>query len=150
MWTFGQVGCAGCSPGRLTARFFTRFCSQGRDLKLCLWDLAEGRNTVVDSVGLESVGFCKGSVLARGPQHWMLAVPGSGSDEVSTSPCSRVPGGSVSPMWVHPLLAPGWGNAGLAPGPRGAVGQVWVCLLDSSSRTWGWAFAWSPVRWPWQ
>lgn len=40
----------------------------------------------MDSVGLESVGFCKGSLLARGPQHWTLAVPGRGSDEVSTSP----------------------------------------------------------------
>ncbi|XP_035870474.1 guanine nucleotide-binding protein subunit beta-like protein 1 isoform X3 [Phyllostomus discolor] len=55
--------------------------SQGRDLRLCLWDLAEGRNAVVDSVGLESVGFCKGSLLARGPQRWTLAVPGRGSDE---------------------------------------------------------------------
>lgn len=61
------------------------FGSQGRDLKLCLWDLAEGRNAVVDSVGLESVGFCRGSVLARGQQRWMLAVPGRGSDEVSAS-----------------------------------------------------------------
>ncbi|KAJ8776709.1 hypothetical protein J1605_015298 [Eschrichtius robustus] len=56
---------------------------QGRDLKLCVWDLAEGRNAVVDSVLLESVGFCRGSVLAGGLQRWMLAVPGRGSDEVS-------------------------------------------------------------------
>lgn len=60
--------------------------SQGRDLKLCLWDLAEGRNTVVDSVHLESVGFCRGSILAGGQPRWMLAVPGSGSDEANSSP----------------------------------------------------------------
>ncbi|XP_070131267.1 guanine nucleotide-binding protein subunit beta-like protein 1 isoform X3 [Equus caballus] len=60
--------------------------SQGRDLKLCLWDLGEGRNAVVDSVRLESIGFCRGSVLARGHQHWTLAVPGRGSDEANSSP----------------------------------------------------------------
>lgn len=60
--------------------------SQGRDLKLCLWDLAEGRNAVTDSVHLESMGFCRSSILTRGQGHWMLAMPGSGSDEVSTSP----------------------------------------------------------------
>lgn len=61
------------------------FGSQGRDLKLCLWDLAEGRNAIVDCVCLESVGFCRGSILARGEQPWTLAVPGRGTDEVSTS-----------------------------------------------------------------
>lgn len=64
------------------------FGSQGRDLRLCLWDLAEGRNTVMDSVHLESMGFCRGSILAGGQQHWTLAVPGRGSDEVSTIPHS--------------------------------------------------------------
>ncbi|XP_058995332.1 guanine nucleotide-binding protein subunit beta-like protein 1 isoform X7 [Mustela lutreola] len=56
--------------------------SQGRDLKLHLWDLAEGRNTVVDSVALESMGFCRSSVLAGTQERWMLAMPGRGSDEV--------------------------------------------------------------------
>ncbi|GAB1300094.1 Guanine nucleotide-binding protein subunit beta-like protein 1 [Apodemus speciosus] len=54
---------------------------QGRDLRLCLWDLAEGRSTVMDSVHLDSVGFCRGSILVRGGPCWMLAVPGKGSDE---------------------------------------------------------------------
>jgi hypothetical protein len=62
------------------------FVSQGRDQRLCLWDLAEGRNAVVDSVHLESVGFCRSSVLADGQLHWTLAVPGKGTDEVRTSP----------------------------------------------------------------
>lgn len=66
--------------------------SQGRDLKLCLWDLAEGRSAVVDSVCLESVGFCRSSILAGGQPRWTLAVPGKGSDEVRASlpeaPCS--------------------------------------------------------------
>ncbi|XP_052014189.1 guanine nucleotide-binding protein subunit beta-like protein 1 isoform X2 [Apodemus sylvaticus] len=59
--------------------------SQGRDLRLCLWDLAEGRNTVVDSVHLDSVGFCRSSILVRGQPCWMLAVPGKGSDESNSS-----------------------------------------------------------------
>ncbi|XP_017900330.1 PREDICTED: guanine nucleotide-binding protein subunit beta-like protein 1 isoform X1 [Capra hircus] len=56
--------------------------SQGRDLQLCVWDLAEGRSAVVDAMRLESVGFCRASILAEGPQRWMLAVPGRGNDEV--------------------------------------------------------------------
>lgn len=55
---------------------------------------------MVDAVHLESVGFCRASVLAEGPQRWMLAVPGRGSDEVSElqaalgspSSCGRPPG----------------------------------------------------------
>lgn len=74
------------------------FGSQGRDLKLRLWDLAEGRNAVVDSVPLESLGFCRSSVLARGQERWMLAMPGRGSEEVSASP----PG-----AWLHEPLALG-------------------------------------------
>ncbi|KAI2596696.1 G protein subunit beta 1 like, partial [Homo sapiens] len=54
------------------------FSGQGRDLKLCLWDLAEGRSAVVDSVCLESVGFCRSSILAGGQPRWTLAVPGRG------------------------------------------------------------------------
>ena len=41
----------------------------------------------MDSMHLESMGFCRSTVLARGQGHWMLAMPGRGSDEVSTSPC---------------------------------------------------------------
>ncbi|XP_036053877.1 guanine nucleotide-binding protein subunit beta-like protein 1 isoform X2 [Onychomys torridus] len=78
--------------------------SQGRDLQLCLWDLAEGRNTIIDSVQLDSVGFCKSSILARGQLCWMLAVPGKGSDEVQilempskTSVCTLKPEADAKP-----------------------------------------------------
>lgn len=37
----------------------------------------------MDAMRLESVGFCRASILAEGPQRWMLAVPGRGNDEVS-------------------------------------------------------------------
>lgn len=44
----------------------------------------------MDSVHLESMSFCKSSILAEGQLHWMLAVPGKDSDEVRTLevPCS--------------------------------------------------------------
>lgn len=45
----------------------------------------------MDAVQLDSVGFCKSSVLARGQLCWMLAVPGKGSDEVRTSPLKLPP-----------------------------------------------------------
>ncbi|XP_054448673.1 guanine nucleotide-binding protein subunit beta-like protein 1 [Pteronotus mesoamericanus] len=107
--------------------------SQGRDLRLCLWDLAEGRNAVVDSLGLESVGFCKGSILASSPQHWMLAVPGKGDDEIQilempskTSVCTLKPEADAKPgmpmclkLWQagsgsRPLLLAGYEDGSVA------------------------------------
>uniref|UniRef100_A0A2R8MJG3 G protein subunit beta 1 like n=1 Tax=Callithrix jacchus TaxID=9483 RepID=A0A2R8MJG3_CALJA len=98
--------------------------SQGRDLKLCLWDLAEGRNAVVDSVPLESVGFCRSSILVQGQPRWMLAVPGKGSNEVRASPpeapCS--PNSSAHPLDLgssrncspRPLLLAGYEDGSVA------------------------------------
>ncbi|XP_033899500.2 guanine nucleotide-binding protein subunit beta-like protein 1 isoform X3 [Acipenser ruthenus] len=51
--------------------------SQGRDLRVCMWDLAEGRSVVTDSILTESVGFCQCSLLDREGGHWLLAVPGA-------------------------------------------------------------------------
>ncbi|XP_039627446.1 guanine nucleotide-binding protein subunit beta-like protein 1 isoform X1 [Polypterus senegalus] len=56
--------------------------SQGRDLRLCLWDLAEGRCAVTDTIEAGNVGFCQCSLLDRGSSQKLLAVPGSCSDEV--------------------------------------------------------------------
>ncbi|XP_042766157.1 guanine nucleotide-binding protein subunit beta-like protein 1 [Panthera leo] len=107
--------------------------SQGRDLKLCLWDLAEGRNAVVDSMRLESMGFCRSTVLARGQGHWMLAMPGRGSDEVQilempskTSVCTLKPEADAKPgmpmcleLWQaesspRPLLLAGYEDGSVA------------------------------------
>ncbi|XP_021500856.1 guanine nucleotide-binding protein subunit beta-like protein 1 isoform X2 [Meriones unguiculatus] len=101
--------------------------SQGRDLRLCVWDLAEGRNAIMDSVQLDSVGFCRSSVLTRGQLSWMLAVPGKGSDEVQilempskTSVCTLKPEADAKPgmpmclgLWqsnssLRPLLLAGY------------------------------------------
>ncbi|XP_032731773.1 guanine nucleotide-binding protein subunit beta-like protein 1 isoform X1 [Lontra canadensis] len=107
--------------------------SQGRDLKLRLWDLAEGRNTIVDSVALESMGFCRSSVLAGAQERWMLAVPGRGSDEVQilempskTSVCTLKPKADAKPgmpmcleLWQadsspRPLLLAGYEDGSVA------------------------------------
>nr|XP_033809856.1 guanine nucleotide-binding protein subunit beta-like protein 1 [Geotrypetes seraphini]XP_033809857.1 guanine nucleotide-binding protein subunit beta-like protein 1 [Geotrypetes seraphini]XP_033809858.1 guanine nucleotide-binding protein subunit beta-like protein 1 [Geotrypetes seraphini]XP_033809859.1 guanine nucleotide-binding protein subunit beta-like protein 1 [Geotrypetes seraphini] len=56
--------------------------SQGRDLQICIWDLAEGRNTVTDSISMESVGFCKCSLLKNGHGNWLLAMPGQETSEI--------------------------------------------------------------------
>nr|XP_031299092.1 guanine nucleotide-binding protein subunit beta-like protein 1 isoform X4 [Camelus dromedarius] len=106
---------------------------QGRDLRVHVWDLAEGRNAIVDSVCLESVGFCRGSVLACGPQRWMLAMPGKGGDEVQilempskTSVCSLKPEAEARPgmpmclqLWQAdssplPLLLAGYEDGSVA------------------------------------
>lgn len=42
-----------------------------------MWDLAEGRSVVTDSILTESVGFCQCSLLDREGGHWLLAVPGA-------------------------------------------------------------------------
>ncbi|XP_005990263.1 guanine nucleotide-binding protein subunit beta-like protein 1 [Latimeria chalumnae] len=76
--------------------------SQGRDLRLCVWDLSEGRNTVADSISVESVGFCQCALLEKDPGHWLLAVPGSEASQVdvldlpSKMPvCTLKPAGDV-------------------------------------------------------
>lgn len=107
--------------------------SQGRDLKLCLWDLAEGRNTVMDFVYLENMGFCKASILAGGQQRWTLALPGRGNDEVQilempskTSVCTLKPEADAKPgmpmcleLWqadssTHPFLLVGYEDGSVA------------------------------------
>ncbi|XP_008057878.1 guanine nucleotide-binding protein subunit beta-like protein 1 isoform X2 [Carlito syrichta] len=107
--------------------------SQGRDLRLCLWDLAEGRNTIVDSVRLESVGFCRSAILAEGQPRWMLAMPGKGTDEIQilempskTSVCTLKLEADAKPgmpmclgLWQancspHPLLLAGYEDGSVA------------------------------------
>ncbi|XP_049620611.1 guanine nucleotide-binding protein subunit beta-like protein 1 isoform X2 [Suncus etruscus] len=106
---------------------------QGRDLQLCMWELAEGRNAVVDSVRLESVGFCRSTILADSTQRWTLAIPGRGSSEVQilempskTSVCTLKPEADAKPgmpmclqLWQaasspRPLLLAGYEDGSVA------------------------------------
>ncbi|XP_063820821.1 guanine nucleotide-binding protein subunit beta-like protein 1 isoform X1 [Pseudophryne corroboree] len=54
--------------------------SQGRDLQICKWNLSQGRNEVTDSIAVDSVGFCKCSLLNK--EHCLLAMPGRESSQV--------------------------------------------------------------------
>lgn len=56
--------------------------SQGRDMRICLWDLNEGRSNVVDSVWTGSVGFCQSSLLETSPGKWLLAYAGEQTEEI--------------------------------------------------------------------
>uniref|UniRef100_A0A8D0BRS3 G protein subunit beta 1 like n=2 Tax=Salvator merianae TaxID=96440 RepID=A0A8D0BRS3_SALMN len=56
--------------------------SQGRDRNICLWDLAEGRSAVSDSVSTGNVGFCKCSLLELAERRWLLATPWEDLGEV--------------------------------------------------------------------
>ncbi|XP_053225465.1 guanine nucleotide-binding protein subunit beta-like protein 1 isoform X2 [Podarcis raffonei] len=59
--------------------------SQGRDQNICLWDLAEGRSIVTDSVSTENIGFCKCSLLEVEERRWLLAMPWKGLEEPKVS-----------------------------------------------------------------
>uniref|UniRef100_A0A8C2KIW8 Guanine nucleotide binding protein (G protein), beta polypeptide 1-like n=1 Tax=Cyprinus carpio TaxID=7962 RepID=A0A8C2KIW8_CYPCA len=56
---------------------------QGRDLRVCVWDLSEDRSTVTDSLLTGSVGFCQCSLLETRPGAALLAHPTENMEEVS-------------------------------------------------------------------
>lgn len=56
--------------------------SQGRDMRLCVWDVSQGRSQVVDSLWTGSVGFCQGSLLQSRSGSFLLAFPGEQTEEV--------------------------------------------------------------------
>nr|XP_021140201.1 guanine nucleotide-binding protein subunit beta-like protein 1 isoform X1 [Columba livia]XP_021140207.1 guanine nucleotide-binding protein subunit beta-like protein 1 isoform X1 [Columba livia]XP_021140214.1 guanine nucleotide-binding protein subunit beta-like protein 1 isoform X1 [Columba livia]XP_021140219.1 guanine nucleotide-binding protein subunit beta-like protein 1 isoform X1 [Columba livia]XP_021140220.1 guanine nucleotide-binding protein subunit beta-like protein 1 isoform X1 [Colum len=72
--------------------------SQGRDQRICMWDLAEGRTSVTDSVFTENVGFCRCSLLKVAQGRWLMAMAAKATDEVQvlelpskTSVCTLKP-----------------------------------------------------------
>lgn len=93
--------------------------SQGRDLRVCLWDLSEGRSEVVDSVWTGSVGFCQCSLLETSPGVCLLAFPGQQTEEIKitelpskTPVCTLVPDTKVGMVMCIKLFQPDSG-----PGP---------------------------------
>ncbi|XP_062814605.1 guanine nucleotide-binding protein subunit beta-like protein 1 [Anolis carolinensis] len=72
-----SVYCVKTLPNRRSA-----LLSQGRDQNICLWDFAEGRDAVVDSVFTENVGFCKCSLLDGTEGRWLLATSWKDLEEV--------------------------------------------------------------------
>ncbi|XP_050762662.1 guanine nucleotide-binding protein subunit beta-like protein 1 isoform X2 [Gymnogyps californianus] len=75
-----------------------RLLSQGRDQRICFWDLAEGRTSVTDSVFTENVGFCRCSLLKVAQGRWLMATAAKALEEVQvlelpskTSVCTLKP-----------------------------------------------------------
>ncbi|XP_076125932.1 guanine nucleotide-binding protein subunit beta-like protein 1 [Alosa pseudoharengus] len=73
--------------------------SQGRDMRVCLWPLSEGRGgEVCDSLYTGSVGFCQCSLLSRGPSSSLLAYASEQMEEVKVMELpSNVPVCSLKP-----------------------------------------------------
>ncbi|XP_035385649.1 guanine nucleotide-binding protein subunit beta-like protein 1 isoform X7 [Electrophorus electricus] len=72
--------------------------SQGRDMRVCVWDLCEGRSTVTHTLHTGSVGFCQCSQLEADISTTLLAIPGETTEEVKvvdlgslTTLCSLTP-----------------------------------------------------------
>ncbi|XP_028852972.1 guanine nucleotide-binding protein subunit beta-like protein 1 [Denticeps clupeoides] len=72
--------------------------SQGRDMRVCLWSLAEGRADVTDSLFADSVGFCQCSLMQGGQGTWLLAHPTDCMEEVKVIELpTKAPLGSLKP-----------------------------------------------------
>ncbi|RXN30804.1 guanine nucleotide-binding subunit beta 1 isoform X3 [Labeo rohita] len=63
--------------------FLSELKSQGRDMRVCMWDVSEDRSTVTDSLLTGSVGFCQCSLLETRPGAALLAHPTGHMEEVS-------------------------------------------------------------------
>ncbi|XP_048819922.1 guanine nucleotide-binding protein subunit beta-like protein 1 isoform X1 [Lagopus muta] len=98
-----------------------RLLSQGRDQRICLWDLAEGRTAVTDSVFTENVGFCRSSLLKVAQGRWLMATAAKALEEVQvlelpskTSVCTLKP--EMSAKLGMPMCLKLWqGSCGSQP-----------------------------------
>ncbi|XP_027888962.1 guanine nucleotide-binding protein subunit beta-like protein 1 [Xiphophorus couchianus] len=93
--------------------------SQGRDMRVCLWDLTEGRIEALDSVWTGSVGFCQCSVLETSPSSYLLAFAGPQTEEIkiiempSKNPvCTLTPDTKLGMVMCVQLWKP---DSGLGP-----------------------------------
>lgn len=76
-------------------------------MRLCVWDVSQGRSQVVDSLWTGSVGFCQGSLLQSSSGSFLLAFPGEQTEEVR-----QEAGDSVHPLcdivmcFIHCTVGP--------------------------------------------
>ncbi|KAJ8285990.1 hypothetical protein GJAV_G00033230 [Gymnothorax javanicus] len=111
--------------------------SQGRDMRVCTWDLSEGRSCVMDSFRTESVGFCQCSLLHR-PGVSLLACPGAESEEVklvdlssNAQVCSLKPDCKRGMLMCVKLWQP---DSGEGPLLLAGYEDGWLSLWDVSLR----------------
>ncbi|KAK5932977.1 hypothetical protein CgunFtcFv8_004641 [Champsocephalus gunnari] len=93
--------------------------SQGRDMRVCLWDLSEGRTAVLDSLWTGSVGFCQCSLLEMSTGTHLLAFAGQQTEEIKivelpskTPVCTLIPDAKLGMVMCIKLWQPDSG-----PGP---------------------------------
>ncbi|KAF3696132.1 Guanine nucleotide-binding protein subunit beta-like protein 1 [Channa argus] len=94
--------------------------SQGRDMQVCLWDLAEGRSEVLDSVWTGSVGFSQCSLLEMSPGTFLLAFAGQHTEEIKiiqlpskTPVCTLAPDAKLGMVMCIKLWQPDSGRGPL-------------------------------------
>ncbi|XP_064209821.1 guanine nucleotide-binding protein subunit beta-like protein 1 isoform X1 [Anguilla rostrata] len=111
--------------------------SQGRDMRVCTWDLSEGRSDVLDSFSTGSVGFCQCSLLQSSGLS-LLAHPGPLTEEIKlidlaskTQVCSLKPDAKRGMLMCAKLWQPDSGT-----GPLLLTGHEdgWLSLWDVSQR----------------
>ncbi|XP_077379105.1 guanine nucleotide-binding protein subunit beta-like protein 1 isoform X1 [Festucalex cinctus] len=93
--------------------------SQGRDMRVCLWNLCQGGSEPLDSLATGSVGFCQCSLLEKGPRTCLLAFAGQQTEELKivelpskTLVCSLIPDSKLGMVMCVKLWQPQSG-----PGP---------------------------------
>ncbi|KAI1901080.1 hypothetical protein AGOR_G00056450 [Albula goreensis] len=113
--------------------------SQGRDMKVCTWDLSEGRGTVRGSLLTGSVGFCQCSLLEREPGPSLLAHPGAEMEEVKVvdmssgaTVCSLKPDAKRGMLMCAKLWQP---DSGQGPLLLAGYEDGWVSLWDVTQRS---------------
>ncbi|XP_061673758.1 guanine nucleotide-binding protein subunit beta-like protein 1 isoform X3 [Syngnathoides biaculeatus] len=94
--------------------------SQGRDMRVCLWDLSKGSNELMDSLTTGSVGFCQCSLLETGQRTCLLAFGGQQTEELKivelpskTLVCSLVPDSKLGLVMCVKLWQPQSGRGPL-------------------------------------
>lgn len=79
--------------------------SQGRDMRVCMWDVSEDRSTVTDSLFTGSVGFCQCSLLETRPGAALLAHPTGHMEEVSDCFIAHISGQFTTALQFQMLMS---------------------------------------------
>ncbi|XP_019740899.1 guanine nucleotide-binding protein subunit beta-like protein 1 isoform X1 [Hippocampus comes] len=94
--------------------------SQGRDMRVCLWNLSQGRSELMDSLSTESVGFCQCSLLETGQKTCLLAFAGQQTEELKIVElsskallCSLIPDSKLGMVMCVKLWQPQSGRGPL-------------------------------------
>nr|XP_057926723.1 guanine nucleotide-binding protein subunit beta-like protein 1 [Doryrhamphus excisus] len=106
--------------------------SQGRDMRVCVWDLGQGRSELVDSLSTGSVGFCQCSMLETGSRTCLLAFAGQQTEEINivelpskTPVCTLVPDEKLGMVMCVKMWQPHSGGPVLLAGYEDGSLLLW-------------------------